>query len=59
MFDALTSHPPGVEALLGAVQTMVDHLKGKKVETYVDTGCALVTKENLESPDIKTLLQAP
>jgi ribose transport system substrate-binding protein len=42
-----------------AVKTMVDHLDGKTVEKYVDTGCALVTKENLDSPDIKTLLQSP
>jgi ribose transport system substrate-binding protein len=42
-----------------AVKTMVDHLDGKPVEKYVDTGCALVTKENLDTPDIKILLQAP
>jgi ribose transport system substrate-binding protein len=42
-----------------AVKTMVDHLDGKQVPTSVDTGCALVTKENLDTPDIKALLQAP
>lgn len=30
-----------------AVQTMVKHLKGEKVPDYIDTGCKLITKENL------------
>ncbi len=42
-----------------AVKTMVDQLDGKPVEKVVDTGCALVTLQNLESPEVKSLLQSP
>jgi ribose transport system substrate-binding protein len=42
-----------------AVKTMVDTLDGKPVDKYVDTGCALVTMQNIDTPEIKTLLQAP
>jgi ribose transport system substrate-binding protein len=42
-----------------AVKTMVDHLNGTKIPTMVDTGCALVTRENLDTPDIKSILQGP
>ncbi len=40
-----------------AVKTMVDHLNGTTVPQMVDTGCALVTKENLDTPEIKSILQ--
>jgi ribose transport system substrate-binding protein len=39
-----------------AVVTMVKHLKGEKVPEAIDTGCALVTKDNLDTPEIKKLL---
>ena len=39
-----------------AVNTMVKHLKGEQVPPYVDTGCRLVTKENLEDPEVKKLI---
>ena len=42
-----------------AVKTMVDHLNGVTVPQVVDTGCALVTKANLDTPEIKAMLQAP
>jgi hypothetical protein len=38
---------------------MVDSLQGKQVEKKIDTGVMLVTKENLESPEVKTLLHPP
>jgi ribose transport system substrate-binding protein len=38
------------------VMTMVDHLEGKKVEKRIDTGVALVTKENMAQPDMAQLL---
>lgn len=38
------------------VMTMVDHLEGKKVEKRIDTGVALVTKENMAQPEIAELL---
>jgi len=41
------------------VRTMVDHLRGKNVEKKIDTGVMLVTKENLETPEVKTLLHPP
>ena len=30
-----------------AVQTLVQHLKGQKVQPYIDTGCKLITKSSL------------
>lgn len=41
------------------VRTMVDSLLGKPVEKKIDTGVMLVTKENIESPEVKTLLHPP
>jgi len=41
------------------VRTMVDSLLGKTVEKRIDTGVMLVTKENMESPEVKTLLHPP
>lgn len=41
------------------VRTMVDHLLGKPVEKKIDTGVMLVTKDNLETPEVKTLLHPP
>jgi ribose transport system substrate-binding protein len=39
-----------------AVKTMVGHLRGEKVETRIDTGATLVTKENMTQPEVKALL---
>lgn len=41
------------------VRTMVDSLLGKPVEKKIDTGVMLVTKDNLESAEVKTLLHPP
>ena len=41
------------------VMTMIDHLEGKKVEKRIDTGVALVTKENMARPEIAELLNPP
>ncbi|MEO5367079.1 MAG: substrate-binding domain-containing protein [Magnetococcus sp. WYHC-3] len=38
------------------VKTLVAHLRGEKVEKRVDTGVGLVTRENMEQPEIKELL---
>lgn len=40
-----------------AVKTMVSHLKGEKVEARIDTGAKLVTRDNLESPEMSELLR--
>ena len=42
-----------------AVKTMVDHLKGVKVEKRVDTGATLITKDNIDSPEIQALTAPP
>lgn len=42
-----------------AVKTMASHLRKEPIEKRVDTGAKLVTKENLETPEIKALLQPP
>jgi ribose transport system substrate-binding protein len=41
------------------VRTMVDHLLGKPVEKMIDTGVMLVTSENMNSPEVQTLLHPP
>jgi len=41
------------------VKTMVDHLQGKPVEKKIDTGVMLVMKENLDSPEVQSLLHPP
>lgn len=41
------------------VRTMVDKLLGKTVEKKIDTGVMLVTKENMESPEVHALLHPP
>ena len=38
------------------VRVMVAHLKGEKYEQNVDTGCGLVTKATLDTPEIKRML---
>lgn len=38
------------------VQTMVRHLRGEKIEKRVDTGCTVVTPENMNEPEMKELL---
>jgi ribose transport system substrate-binding protein len=41
------------------VRTMVEHLQGKPIEKRIDTGVVMVTPENLDSPETKTLLHPP
>ncbi|HEY3204615.1 MAG TPA: substrate-binding domain-containing protein, partial [Thermoanaerobaculia bacterium] len=41
------------------VKTLVDHLRGGKVEKRVDTGVALITPANLDAPDSHRLLHPP
>ncbi len=40
-----------------SVVTMVRHLRGEKVEARIDTGVHLVTRDVLDRPDIKQLVQ--
>jgi ribose transport system substrate-binding protein len=53
--DALVSQNPTRMGYL-AVTTAVKHLRGEKVETQIDTGCAVVTKANENDPEIKAML---
>ena len=39
-----------------AVKTMVGHLRGEKVPERIDTGSTLITKGNLDRPEIRELL---
>jgi len=41
------------------VRTMVDSLLGKTVEKRIDTGVMLVTKENMQTPEVNALLHPP
>lgn len=51
----LVAQNPTKMGYLG-VKTMAAALKGEKVEAKIDTGCALITKENMESAEIKEVL---
>lgn len=41
------------------VRTMVEHLQGKPVEKRIDTGVTMVTPENMNAPEIQSLLHPP
>jgi ribose transport system substrate-binding protein len=40
-----------------AVETLVKHLNGQTVEPVIDTGVVVVTRENMNDPDIKPLIE--
>ena len=40
-----------------SIKTMVEHLRGGKIEKRVDTGVALATPENMEDAEMKALLR--
>lgn len=42
-----------------SVKTMVDHIRGKKISTNVDIDAKIVTRENLDDPEIQKLLSLP
>ena len=41
------------------VLTLAQHLRGETVERRIDTGVRLVTRENMEQPDVRELLYPP
>jgi ribose transport system substrate-binding protein len=53
--DATVVQNPMKMGYLG-VTTLVDHLNGKEVEKRIDTGATLVTKENLDTPEVQQLV---
>ena len=42
-----------------SVMRLVDHLRGKQVPKRIDTGVVVATPENMNSTDIKELLNPP
>ena len=54
--DALVVQNPRRMGYMG-VEALVKHLTGETVEPVVDTGAVLVTRENMNDPEIKPLLQ--
>ena len=38
------------------VKTMVPHIRGQQVERRIDTGVRLVTRDSMDEPDVKELL---
>ena len=56
--QGLVVQNPMLMGYLG-VTTAVKHLRGEKVEKRIDTGVALVTKENMGTPEMKDLLYPP
>jgi len=53
--DALVLQNPFNMGYL-AVKTVVRHIKGEQVEPRIDTGATLVTRQNLDQPEIKELV---
>ncbi len=53
--DALVLQNPVNMGYLG-VKTMVDHLQGRPVEKRIDTGVQLVTRDRMNDPAVKELL---
>jgi ribose transport system substrate-binding protein len=53
--QALVSQNPTKMGYL-SVATAVKRLRGEKVETAIDTGCVLVTKENENTPEVREVL---
>lgn len=53
--DALVVQNPRKMGSTG-VQTLLAHLGGQSVEANIDTGAVVVTRENMDQPDIRPLL---
>lgn len=53
--DALVAQNP-VKMGYEGVKAAIEKIKGKTVEKSIDTGVAVIDKENLETPDIQKLL---
>jgi ribose transport system substrate-binding protein len=53
--DALVAQDPTRMGYEG-VKTLVAHIQGKPTQKVIDTGVRLITRENMNSPEIKKLL---
>jgi len=40
-----------------AVKTMVSHIKGQPVEKWIDTGVHVATRDNMDTPEMKPLVE--
>jgi ribose transport system substrate-binding protein len=56
--QALVVQNPMAMGYLG-VKALVDHLEGKPVEKRIDTGVQIVTRDNMDQPDVHDLLHPP
>jgi ribose transport system substrate-binding protein len=56
--DALIAQDPSRMGYFG-VKTIVDHIRGKKVPTKINIDVSIVTRENLNDPNIQKLLSLP
>lgn len=56
--DALVVQDPMAMGEKG-VDAVVAHIQGKKVKKFIDTGCHVVTKANMNDPEIHRLLNPP
>ena len=54
--DALLLQDPFAMGYVG-VKTLVRHMRGETVPKFIDTGATVVTRENMNQPDIKERLQ--
>jgi ribose transport system substrate-binding protein len=39
------------------VESLVKHIRGEKVESPIDTGAVLVTRQNMDAPEIRKLIE--
>jgi ribose transport system substrate-binding protein len=56
--DGIAVQNPMRMGYLG-VKSMVDHLRGRPVERRIDTGVTMVTRENLDSAQVRDLVSPP
>jgi ribose transport system substrate-binding protein len=54
--DGIVLQDPVRMGYLG-IKTLVDHIKGAKVERRIDTGVRIVTRETMDTPEMKELMQ--
>jgi len=54
--DAIVVQDP-VRMGYTAVETMVKHLKGQPVDKWIDTGVQVATKDNMDTPQMKALVE--
>jgi ribose transport system substrate-binding protein len=54
--DGIVLQDPVHMGYLG-VKTMVSHLKGQPVEKWIDTGVHVATRDNMNTPEMKALLE--